>query len=157
MTKRRTVISVSFLLFLFLLCLSWPINSWFKAFIKIDQIRMFYLVSFFVLLCIAVLLLQRYLFKASTLILVFLGAITGHIAASISIPIANFFDPHSFEGTVRTIREFGIMKVILFYLSVSLVLGGWLFGIVSFTLMRFLEGCLSREKAFHWKRRKGRP
>lgn len=147
MINRRIIVSAGFHILLFLLCVIWPINIWFRAFIKVDEMRVPYLVSLFVLLFVGWLILQRYLHRVPMLVMVFIGAIVGHIAATISIPLASLFVPGGIEGMVKAIRMLGMMETILHHLSVSLVFGGWVFGIVSFVLMKYLESYISREKA----------
>ena len=143
---RRIGVISAIMLLLFLLCLIWPVSGWFKAFIKIEQMRLPYVASFFVLLFVAMVALQRYLLKSSIIISGFFGLIVGHIASTISISIATLFDPYGMEGMARAIHRLGITKFILHDLSVSIVLGGWLFGMVGVVMSRFLISVFLRRE-----------
>ena len=141
---RRIGVISGIMLLLFLLCLIWPLSGWFKAFIKIDQMRVPYLASFFVLLLLALVALQRYLLKSSTFVSLLIGAGIGYVAAMLSISIVNLLIPNGLDRTLRSVQHFGIQNVVLTDLVVAFVLGGWLFGMVGAVVSRTL---LRREDA----------
>lgn len=122
------------LFFMFSLCLVWPLDSWFKAFMKVEQMRVPYLASLFFILSTVIIALRAYLFKMATSILVVSGLFVGQIVATISISVANLFIPNGIDRTIRTIEKIGIGSILIGDFFAAALLGGWLFGVISFIL-----------------------
>jgi len=123
---------------MFLFSVSWPINSWFKAFLKQEQMRLPYLISFFALLLAASVILHRYFLKISMILLAAIGGAVGQFASMISILISNLLIPNGIEQSLKPIELFGLKDTLIGYSSFAFLLGGWVFGIVSFIALKLL-------------------
>lgn len=119
-----------------LLCLSWPLDGWLRAFVKLEEMRLPYIITFSVIISLVLIVSRGYVCRISMFASIIYGAIVGQIASTISITVANLFIPNGVNRTIRAIEKFGIQDILLIDLVVAFVLGGWLLGAAGFALFR---------------------
>ena len=115
-----------------------PANDWFRAFVKLEPMRLPYTVTFFVLLFCLLFGLGHQVSKKSLPIAITLGAVFGQLAAFVAIFLANLFISDGIGRTTKTIGREGIGDVLATDFVVALILGGWLIAAVAFAALKLL-------------------
>ncbi len=136
---RRLLVCIGVPALMLLLCLCWPIDNWFRSILKqLPEIRLPYIFSFFLLLVIWLLVLRPLISSKSWTVSTILGAIVGQISGAISISVAGLITngPHNF---VKSMKFFGLLdNIFVVNLIVAVLLGSWIFGAISFALIKRL-------------------
>jgi Na+/H+-dicarboxylate symporter len=114
------------------------VRKWLYAFIKLEHMRVPYVVLFSTLLLFGLWAMSERL-KSSLAGSIMLGAIVGQIAATLSLTCANFFIPNGVERNFTTFAREGFLSSLLNDVMVAFILGGWLLGAIVFWLYRSLE------------------
>lgn len=117
------------------------LSPWTDAFVKLVAMRLPFKFIFTIALWAFLVL---YLWKVRTSVVrdVLVGAIAGLFAAWIAIQFANLWLDDGVRRTTASLRAFGLANVVLLDLMASVILGGWLYGIVFFAMFSRLARVL---------------
>lgn len=120
------------------ICLMPPINNWFKAFVKLESMRIPYIISFFTFLFFLMLEFGAKLSAKTYLTVLLIGCLTGYCISLFSIFVANFFIPNGIERTIKTIDQLGLLNAVAMDFIVSFLIGGWLIGGIAFSAFKYM-------------------
>lgn len=104
---------------------------WLFAFIKLEQMRLPYMLLFAILLSISFALAAPRL-APSKLKLALSGGILGQLVATVSLTVANFFIPNGVERNLKSFARWGIFNALGMDFAVAFLLGGWLVAAILF-------------------------
>lgn len=138
--SRRTLAgALSLLGIIVLWLLGSSIGNYYARIVKLEAMRLPYVVAVFGLLAVFVFSLRpTWVTSSSLLRLVVWGALVGQLASVIALAIANLFLPSGVERTYRSIKMFGAQELLLVDFAVGIVLGGWLLGALLLVFYRVL-------------------
>ncbi|MGJ7901159.1 hypothetical protein [Lysobacter sp. 1R34A] len=106
-----------------------PSQEVFRSFVKLEDMRLPYAISFFLSLP-AIILFFKYT-KTWHPIWIFSSSILlSQIASTASLTLANFFIPSGLERARKAIAQTGVVDILIDDFVVSLVIGSWLSGAV---------------------------
>lgn len=115
-----------------------PLSDWFRAFVKLEPMRLPYTTGFFLLLFCALTLMSRWVNRHRYVSVVAVGACLGHLAAVVSIFFANFFIPDGIARTASTLQRDGVIGILVTDFIVAAILGGWLLGAVALAVLKWM-------------------
>lgn len=121
-----------------------PIADWFRAFVKLEPMRLPYTTGYFILLFCTMTLSAQWVNRHRLFPVLAVGALCGQLAAVVSIFLANFFIPDGIARTASTFQRDGIIGILITDFTVAAVLGGWLLGATAFAVLKWL---ISRRSA----------
>lgn len=140
----KKIVSLVIVSVVVIVCLV-AMRGWTNAFIKLDDMRIPYVVVFAVLL-LSALWLVALRFELSVVKLVVTGVIVGQIAATAALLASNFFIPAGMDRNMASFERWGMFQMLALDSTVAFVLGGWLIGGLAFSSF----GLLSRTRS--WQR-----
>lgn len=111
--------------------------SSFLSLVKLERMRIPYVVIFFGLLFLSHTVGAAWVARARWIVVTGVGAAIGHLAAWIAIASANLFIENGGARTLKTVEQFGLESLVAVDNVVAFGLGGWLFGGGSFALLRW--------------------
>jgi len=103
-----------------------PASEWFRAFVKLEPMRLPYTVVYFLILFGLVVSMGGWSKRHQIAFVLLVGAGLGQVAGMIAIFIANLFIPNGIARTAATLSQDGMFAVFATDFTVAIVLGGWL-------------------------------
>jgi hypothetical protein len=136
---RRTLArALSLLGIIALWLLGSSIGNYYARIVKLEEMRLPYVVAVFGLLAVFVFSLRSTWVTGGRLLrLVVWGALVGQLASVMALVIANLFLPSGIERTYRSFKMFG-PQLLLVDFAVGFALGGWLLGALLLVSYRIL-------------------
>lgn len=118
------------------LLFEWKLIS---SLLKLREMRVPYIASVFILISTALAIRSFRSGRKSLWICFGYGALTGQVAGTVSLSLANLFIQDGIGRNLETLHREGIFELLIMDASVAFVLGGWLIGAGAFVAYEILS------------------
>ena len=116
-----------------------PLHGWLRAFIKLEEMQVPYLLIYFSTLLFLLLFSERRIRVFNAIKAMVLGAVAGQIVGTLSILAAGLWVSDALSRFSNTISANGIFALIGVNFMVALILGSWLTGAIALVMHHYFE------------------